>query len=228
MDEKPFLEFDITKLRENMIGEVAKFHKSNFDVDKIISNASLLKYLKGIRKTIDAELVNPSPDFVKFFANQNYSGRITAPVLEQFTELVQRAFNQMISEKVNERLTNALTKESEKEQAHAPVPPKDEEEESKVITTEEEMEGFRIVQAILRRRVSKERIVGRDTQSYFGVLLDDNNRKPLCRLRFNSSKKYLGVFDKDKNESKIALESVDDIYLHEDVLLATIDFYEKE
>jgi hypothetical protein len=226
MDEKPFLEFDITKVRENLISEIAKFHKSNFDVDKIINNASILKYLKGIRKSIDAELANPSPEFVKLFANQNYAGRITAQVLEQFTELVQRAFSQMISEKVNERLTNALTQESEKEQP--PVPVKQEEDENKVVTTEEEMEAFRIVQAILRRKVAKSRIVGRDTQSYFGVLLDDNNRKPLCRLRLNGSKKYLGVFDKDKNETKIPLESVDDIFSHEETLLATVDFYEKE
>ena len=226
MDEKPFLEFDITKVRENLIVEIAKFHKSNFDVDKIINNASILKYLKGIRKTIEAELATPSPEFVKHFASQIYSGRITAQVLEQFTELVQRAFTQLISEKVNERLTNALNKETEKQESA--VPAKEEEEENKIVTTEEELEGFRIVQAILRRKVTKDRIVGRDTQSYFGVLLDDNNRKPLCRLRFNSSKKYLGVFDKDKNETKIPIESVDEIYSHEDLLLSVVDFYEKE
>jgi hypothetical protein len=226
MDEKPFLEFDITKMRENLVSEIAKFHKSNFDVDKIINNASILKYLKGIRKSIEAELANPSPEFVKFFASQNYSGRITAQVLEQFTELVQRAFNQMISEKISERLTNALNKETEKAEEAKPVTV--EEEENKVVTTEEELEAFRIIQAILRRKVAKDRIIGRDTQSYFGVLLDDNNRKPLCRLRFNGSKKYLGVFDKDKNESKILLESIDDIYLHEQALLTTVDFYMKD
>lgn len=228
MDQKPFLEFDITKIRENLISEISKFHKSNFDVDKIINNASILKYLKGIRKTIEFELATPSPEFVKHFASQNYSGRITAQVLEQFTELVQRAFSQMISEKVNERLTNALTKESEKEKKDVPTNQSDDEEESKIITTEEEMEGYRIVQAILRRKVSKDRIVGRDTQSYFGILLDDNNRKPICRLRFNGSKKYLGVIDKDKNESKILLETIDEIYNHESLLLETIDFYEKD
>lgn len=225
MDEKPFLEFDITKLRDNMIGEIAKFHKSNFDVDKIVNNASVLKYLKGIRMSIDEELKNPSPEFVRHFASQNYAGRITAQVLEQFTELVQRAFNQMISEKVNERLTNALNKETEKSEDKVE---EIKEEESKVETTEEEMEGFMIVQAILRRKLPKERIVARDTQSYFGVLLDDNNRKPLCRLRFNSSNKYLGVFDKDKNETKILLESIDDLYNYEKQILAAVDFYESE
>jgi hypothetical protein len=225
MDEKPFLEFDITKVRDNLIAEIAKFHKSNFDVDKIVNNASVLKHLKGIRKSIDEELKNPSPEFVRHFASQNYSGRITAQVLEQFTELVQRAFNQMISERVNERLTNALNKETEKAEDKVEEII---EEESKVETTEEELEGFMIIQAILRRKLPKDRIVPRDTQSYFGVLLDDNNRKPLCRLRFNSSNKYLGVFDKEKNEKKILLNSLDDLYNHEKEILAAVDFYESE
>lgn len=224
MDEKPFLEFDITKVRDVTIAEVAKFHKSNFDIDKILNNASLLKHLKGIRSTIESEITNPSPDFVRLLASQNYSGRITAQVLEQFTELVKRAFSQMISEKVSERLTNALNKET----SSTEVPEVVEEEESKVVTTEEEMEGFRIVQAILRRKVSKERIVARDTQSYFGVLLDDNNRKPLCRLRFNSANKYLGLIDQNKNETKVPIESVDDIYNHEKELLKTVGYYEAE
>lgn len=223
MDDKPFLEFDITKVRENLINEISKFHKSNFDVDKIINNASKLKYLKGIRTSIDAELVSPTPEFVKHFANQTYSGRITAQVLEQFTELVQRAFAQMIAEKVNERLTNALTKESEKSDE---VKEDILEDDSKIVTTEEELEAFRIVQAILRRKLPKERIAARDTQSYFGVLLDDNNRKPLCRLRLNSSNKYLGVFDESKNETKILLSSIDDIYNYEKELLSTVDMYE--
>jgi len=36
MDEKPFLEFTLTSLKDSTIVEIAKFHKSNFDVDKII------------------------------------------------------------------------------------------------------------------------------------------------------------------------------------------------
>jgi hypothetical protein len=72
------------------------------------------------------------------------------------------------------------------------------------------------------------RIVFRDTQSYFGILLDDNNRKPLCRLHLNGGKKYIGLFDKDKNESKMSIETVDDIYQFEKELLATVNLYETE
>ncbi|WP_299444092.1 type I restriction endonuclease [uncultured Aquimarina sp.] len=224
MDEKPFLEFDIAHLKENTIPEIAKFHKSNFDVDKIVDNASSLKYTKEIKKLISQKLQEPSYDFVRLFANQVYSGRLTERVMEEFTELVQKAFNQTISEKVNDRLNSALNKEAEKQ--HEEITEIDE-EVSKVVTTEEELEGFRIVVAILRRKISIERIVHRDTQSYFGILLDDNNRKPICRLHLDGSKKYISLFDQDKNVHREHIESINNIYDFEEQLLSTINTYEE-
>ncbi|WP_338357079.1 type I restriction endonuclease [Yeosuana marina] len=222
MDEKPFLEFDITKIKDNEIHEISKFHKSNFDVDKIVNNASALKYTKEIKKCIAEELMVPTHDFVKLFANRVYSGRLTEKVMEEFTEIVQKAFNQTVSEKVNDRLNAALNKEAEKQQLDT-IEVK--EEECKIVTTDEELDGYRIVVAILRRKLPVNRIVYRDTQSYFGILLDNNNRKPLCRLHLNAGTKYIGLIDKDKNETREVIQSVDDIYQFEEVLLNTVDFY---
>lgn len=79
-------------------------------------------------------------------------------------------------------------------------------------TTVEEIEGFHIVRAILAKKVDPKRIVMRDTKSYCGVLLDDNNRKPICRLRFNHSQKYIGNFDQDKNETRKPIDRLIDIF----------------
>ncbi|MFT7002265.1 MAG: hypothetical protein ACJAVW_003304, partial [Spirosomataceae bacterium] len=184
MDEKPFLEFNILSLKESVINEVAKFHKSNFDANKIIDNASSLKYTREIKKVLTDEFAFPSNEFVKLFASKVYTGRLTANVMEEFTDLVQKAVSQTISEKVSDRLSSALIKEEEKQQEEEK---ETEVVESKVVTTEEELDAYRIVVAILRRKLSIDRIVHRDTQSYFGILLDDNNRKPICRLHLNSS-----------------------------------------
>ena len=225
MDQKPFLEFDITNPKDNVIHEIAKFHKSNFDVDKIINNASSLKYTKEIKKQIDDELLNPSNEFTKLFANKVYTGRLTEKVMEEFKELVQKAFSQFISEKINDRLKSALNKEVQKQQEEQIETI---EEESRVFTSEEEMEGYRIVVAILRRKLPVNRIVYRDTQSYFGILLDDNNRKPLCRLHLNGGKKYIGLFNENKTEVKQPIESIDAIYQFEKELLETVGGYEVE
>ena len=97
----------------------------------------------------------------------------------------------------------------------------------KFITTDEEMEGSQIIKAILREILPASRIAFRDTQSYFGILLDDNNRKPICRLHFNSSNKYVEVFHngKDNGEKKL-IASLDEIYNFKTELLATIKNYE--
>lgn len=225
MDQKPFLEFDITNLKENTVNEITKFHKSNFDINNIVNNASSLKYTKEIKKLINEELNEPTFDFIRLFANKVYNGRLTEKVMDEFKELVQKGFNQLISDKVNDRLNAALNKEAEKQQIEQIEVAVD---ESKVITTEEELEAYRIVVAILRRKLPINRIIHRDTQSYFGILLDDNNRKPLCRLHLNGNKKYLGLFDESKNESKQPIETIDDIYLFEKELLKTVGFYENE
>lgn len=225
MDEKPFLEFDITNLKDNVIHEIAKFHKSSFDVNNIVNNASSLKYIKEIRKQINDELSSPSNEFVKLFANKVYTGRLTEKVMEEFKDLVQKGFNQFISEKINDRLNAALNKEAQKQQEEQIETL---EGTTNVITTDEEFDAYRIVVAILRRKLPTNRIVHRDTQSYFGILLDDNNRKPLCRLHLNGGKKYISLFNNNKTENKQSIQSIDDIYLFEKELLETASLYEVE
>lgn len=222
MDEKPFLELDITQLKENTINEIAKFHKSQFNVEEIVDNASSLKYTKELKKLIAQELQTPSYNFVRLFASKVYTGRLTEKVMGEFTDLVSKAFAQTIGEKVNDRLNAALDKETEKQQKEHKEP----EKTSKINTSVEEMDAFRIVVAILRRKLPVHRIVHRDKQSYFGILLDDNNRKPLCRLHLNGGTKYLGTFNGRKEEIRHLINSVDDIYQFEELLLQTIDFYE--
>ena len=221
MDDKPFLEFNITQLKESTISEISKFHKSSFDVTKIVNNASSLKYTEEIKKIFNKQLSEPEVDYIRFFTTKVYNGRITEKVVEQFKELVAKAVNQFISEKVNDRLQNALNKEVE----HQTIENEDIQEEVKIVTTEEELEGYRIVVAILRRKLKVNRIVYRDTQSYFGILLDDNNRKPLCRLHLNGGKKYIGLFNSEKEETKKQIETIDDIYQFEESLLRTIAYY---
>nr|MVB98516.1 restriction endonuclease [Vibrio cholerae] len=76
------------------------------------------------------------------------------------------------------------------------------------------------------QKVGVTRICARDTQSYFGILLDDNNRKPLCRLWFNTKQKYIGLFDEEKNETRHPIETVDDIFNFSEHLQNTLSLYE--
>ncbi|MFZ5431179.1 MAG: type I restriction endonuclease [Bacteroidota bacterium] len=227
MDEKPFLEFNINEIKDNQIEELKKFHKTIFDAESIVNTASELKYINELKQLFQQELLNPSPDFVKYFAKQVYPTSVTAKVLEQFTTLTKRSMQQYISDLITERLKTALTKEDEatKEQ-EAIVTEQTKVEESKIVTTQEELEGFMIVKTILRQKISIARVSYRDAQSYFAILLDDNNRKPICRLYLNGNKKYIATFDDQKKEVKNEISCLDDIFNFSDALLKVTENYD--
>lgn len=220
MDAEPFLEFDIENIKDYTLNELRKFHKTSFDIDKIIDSASELKYSIAIKEILKVEFENPSEEFVKFFTKQIYKGKqINKKVLDQFTVIVQKSINQTFKDVVNERLQSALSKDESNVEEEIV-------EESKIVTTDEEVEAFHIVRSIIRTKVEVKRIIARDTQSYYGILLDDNNRKPICRLHLNGSNKYIGLFDQNKNEERILLNNIDEIYVYTDRLLNTISLYE--
>ena len=228
MDEKPFLEFNITEIKDNQIEELKKFHKANFDAESIVNTASEMKYTIELKHLLQQELVNPSADFVKHFAKQVYPSVVTAKVLEQFTNLTKKSIQQYISDLITERLKTALTKEDEtSKNSENADKPETIEDESKVVTTEEELEAFLIVKTILRQQIPASRIAYRDAQSYFSILLDDNNRKTICRLYLNGNKKFIGLFDEQKKESKTEILSLDDIFNHSTSILKTIEIYDK-
>ncbi|WP_284153061.1 hypothetical protein [Desulfofustis limnaeus] len=97
-----------------------------------------------------------------------------------------------------------------------------------VITTQEELEGFLIVRAILHEVVDVSRVVHRDTKSYFGILLDDNNRKPLCRLHFNTAQKYIGLIGPDKSETRYPIQGINEIYNFSKQIKETLERYNIE
>ncbi len=228
MDDKPFLEFNIIDIKDNQIEELKKFHKSYFDIDSIVATASELKYMNELKGLLQQELANPSPDFVKYFARQVYPGMITQKILDQFTALTKKSIQFHISDLITERLKSALQKEDQSSTQDMPAGVEEGAQiESKVITTEDEINAYLIVKAILRKAVESSRIVHRDAQSYFSVLLDDNNRKPLCRLYLNGGKKQIGLFDNQKKEVRHEIASLDSIYDFADALIMTADRYEK-
>lgn len=227
MDEKPFLEFNISEIKDNQIEELKKFHKTIFDAESIVNTASELKFINELKQLFQQEINNPSPEFVKHFARQVYPSIVTAKVLEQFTILTKRSVQQHISDLITERLKTALTKEDEvtKEQ-EAIQAEQTKVEESKVVTTQEELEGFMIVKTILRQKISVARISFRDAQSYFAILLDNNNRKTICRLYLNGTKKYLAILDDQKKEIKSEISCLDDIFNFTETLLKVVENYD--
>jgi predicted type IV restriction endonuclease len=229
MDAKPFLVLDFAALDETLLPELAKLTKESFNLDSVISAAGELKYIGQLKRVLAAQFKEPEDEWVKFLTSRVYEGSFTQRVREQFVPLVTKATRQFLNEQVNDRLKNALggpdAYVSVSSEPAEIVPPVETPADGDVITTEEELEGYRIVRAIVCGDVAVSRVVARDTKTYCGILLDDNNRKPVARLWLNRAKKYLGVFDENKAETRIPIDDVNDIYLHAEHLRKTVARY---
>lgn len=229
MDSKPFLVLDLLDIDETLIPEIQKLSKDSFDLDSIISAAEELKYVGALKREIAAQFRDPSDEWVKFFTSRVYEGSFTARVREQFTSLVSKASRQFLTESVNDRLKTALgattPHAADAPVTSEPVVEDDLDRDTEIETTLEELEGYQIVKAIACGEVKPQRITQRDAKSYFAVLLDDNNRKPIARLHFNAKQKYLGLLDEDKAETRHAIESIDEIYQHADAIRNAVRRY---
>lgn len=228
MDEKPFLVLDLLDIDEHSIPEIKKLTKPAFDVDSIVNAAGELKYVSQIRRVLAAQLKTPDDDFIRFFASRVYEGAITQKIREQFSELTLKAIRQFLNDQINDRLKSAISlkpnaSSAPKEESTADQ--SDYTDDDGIITTAEEIEGFNIVKAIVRTAVDASRVTPRDTKSYFGVLLDDNNRKPICRLHFNRTQKYIGIFDDEKKEVRHPITSLDEIFNFSDDLTKSVKSY---
>ncbi len=228
MDEKPFFEFNILDFKERDVEELKKFAKAAFDLETILTTANDLKYTRAIQNRLAEWMVSPSEDFVRLLSADLLAGKRFTPIVkDQFTVITKRAFEQLLGERINDRLKGAMTPESARvTEPTAPAIPIEAANEVQVVTSAEEIEGFHIVRAILREAVSPRRVFMRDAQSYCAILLDDNNRKPICRLRFNNREKLaVGLFNNKKEEERLSLESLDDLYNCTDQLKATVLSY---
>ncbi len=207
-----------------------KFTKNGYHLEGILDSAEGLKYIKAIRKEFEKEIQEPSDELVKLLVNRFFDKPLIASRMAAFKEYTKKALSSSINESINSRLKTALSiNDTIPQKTITEIEPIDENtgNESKIITSDEEIEGSQIVKAILREHIPALRIAFRDTQSYFGILLDDNNRKPLARLHFNSANKYLEVFHegKDKGVKKL-LNSLDEIYNYRQEITDALQNYE--
>lgn len=177
MDEKPFLEINILDMTDAQMSELKKFIKDSFDIDTIFNTASELKYTSLIKSQLTNQLNNPSDDFVRFLINDFYSGVKTSNVVERFKPIVKKSFQQFVNDFMNDKIKSILANNEEKQdeevaediEAVVEIDTKDV-EESRIVTTEEEIQGINIVKSILAEIVPIEDITYKDVERYCGIL----------------------------------------------------------
>ena len=229
MDEKPFLEIDISNIRETQVAELKKFCKSNFDVSQIFDTASELKYSNEFKVRFNTELQNPSDDFVRLFLNGIYDGRFTQQTIDKFRPVLKKTLNNYISEMMNDKIKLALDSEQKEPTDKADIPQEPDEtpvsQESKIVTTPEELEAYFVVKTILKTIVPQQDITYKDNERYMGILYKGNVRNWVCRFYFGANKKTIAIPDENKKEVKYVIEDVYEIENYQEQLRTAISKY---
>lgn len=220
MDLTPFLEINFENLKDYQINELKKFRKTDFDSDRITSTASNLKYTSLIKDFLQQQIDDPNDDFVKYVTGNVYDGPKTQKILEQFSPLVKKSFASLINELVNKKISSALDKNEDSESVEDEIIPK-----SKIITTEAEIESYYIIRGMLAGTCNVEDVTYRDTESYFGILFTNNNRKPICRLNLDRKNKQLFIPDENKKYERIYIDSLNDLYKYKSRLIEVVKRY---
>lgn len=223
MDEKPFFKFSLEAYDEADLRELEKFSKDVFSIEQVQETASGLKYSHLAGAYLAAQLQEPDDDFVRLVARSFYDGMLTASVMKTLKPNVKRAFDDLIRQRVRQRLEVALGNDSEVESE--PLLEEAPSNRNEIQTTDEEWRAFYIIQAIGSEVTDVSNIAIRDAKAYCAVLFGDNNRKPICRLLLEGKTKSVIFFDAEKNEERVYVDGPDDLYKHKARIKGTIARY---
>ena len=253
MDAMPFLEIDVTKVNQRDVQALGNFTKHSFNLDEARSVASNMKHTTGMKIYLSEMYDQPDEEFVRLLARKVFTGSLVQSRIEHFSGLAKLAFNGFVNDLISNTLQRASdmvnkddvsqTQEEEEDGLDDDVGAAEEdgldddaasEGPRGIVTTVEEIQGYELVKTIVSDCVSPERVYIRDTRSYCGILLDNNERKPISRLRFTSSRKRIGLLGNERDsggrriETQYRIETVNEIADYAEQLREVVRGYLQE
>ena len=204
MDSEPFLTVDVTMLNENDMAQLYQFRHDKFQPDALRSLAEESIYLTAFTESITESLKEVDLDFVRYVAGRaNIQRQFTQRYLESIRHIVKQAVQNTVSSMVVSGLSAPKVQEEaapvEKEQED-PTAPIIDPENNKIVTTYAERWLFDLVKSILPDDAS---IEAKDTESYFGVLVDGKSNRWILRY-FDNKQRPSVIFPIELEESDIS------------------------
>lgn len=204
MDSEPFLTVDVTILNENDVAQLYQFRHDKFQPDALRSLAEESIYLTAFTESITESLKEVDLDFVRYVAGRaNIQRQFTQRYLESIRHIVKQAVQNTVSSMIVSGLSAPKVQEEaapvEKEQED-PTAPIIDPENNKIVTTYAERRLFDLVKSILPDDAS---IEAKDTESYFGVLVDGKSNRWILRY-FDNKQRPSVIFPIELEESDIS------------------------
>jgi len=188
MDSKPFFAFDIENYSDNDIEGLLDFDARIINVIDIISKAQESVFIEDFENTFFKEMTSPSPEFLKLIHKRMIFK--TKYNEERIKELMNSSLFKSLTEKIilHETKTNSKS--------------------AGIITTDEEIQAYHTIRTLLiqNKKIPNDRITYRDQKGSFNIMVDDNQRKTICQLKFTDSSKKITIGMND-----YPLASIDDI-----------------
>lgn len=212
MDEKPFYSFTFSNFTDSDLDFLKSIKKESYEIEKLSESAETLAYISSFNEILKDLFNSPSDRFVRaLIKSSNPDVVVTAKLIEKFKPHIKNAINETILEMFTTGLIPRANPTGSVEGTTGSSEKKD--SDNKIITTDDEWEGYFIVKAILHEIIDPSRIAIRDAKTYCPILLDDKNNKPICRLYFNTNQKHIGLFDNpDRSETKIPISNLNEMY----------------
>jgi len=198
MDTESFFEFNILELTSNDIIEIAKYTKSNFNVEEIYESASELRYLSKIKQLIISQSKKPSDSFINFILGEMHIGRKTKTLVDTFREYTKTALKSLIADN---KLCINYDNNSDLENI-----------ENSISMTQTEMESFYIIKSILRKFIEPENINFIDNETYFTVIIKNSPEKWVCKISLKNKTEIALPYNNEAGEITYDFESIDDLY----------------
>ncbi|MCL2838320.1 MAG: hypothetical protein FWE04_04535 [Oscillospiraceae bacterium] len=157
-----------------------KFRKDTFYVESVLSTASELKYSKSIKDHFSGQLKHPQEGFVKYILSNVYSGRATQAVIENFTPIIKKSLNDLISEMMTDKISAALKSNGGDVAENPPEVSDDSEDNKQTELTSEELEAFYTIRALICKDIPYSDITYRIAKTQINILHQDSQRKLIC------------------------------------------------
>lgn len=179
MDSVPFFEFNLLDLKKDKISELKQFHKDNFNLKTILSNASDLKYMNLIKESIEKQFNEPSDQLVKAIIKNVYPGTKTQAVLDKFRGMVKTAINEYTNDAITSKISSVISPDLE-----SPNKPKE------PILSVEEIQTMDYIKNMFSTNLN---IVYKKTSRYSYMQIGELSSKWICRVFFQKNRNMLSL-----------------------------------
>ena len=232
MDLEPFLEFNVLDIPDHTVTELKRFARKSLDVEVAYLAAVELKYTNKMKTLLHNLRAEPSDNFVKYVVGEIYDGgRQTQRVIETFRPIVKRGLSQYINDTIRETLTNAMksqgNEEIKTETEEQPKADANAGSEGIKPLTDEELEAFAIVKAILGSTFDVNRLSCRNASHWVSVIIDGSISKRICRFWFKRKRvgKSITIMGENRTPARYDVPDLKDIYSYSDQLKTALDLY---